>query len=247
VLLSRFVRGTDPDAGFRLLLAAGDVFCPTYRFLDPRIDWFKDPFFERYLARFGEHGQLNMYRRWMLYQLLRLTRDIPGDTVECGSFRGAASWLIATMNEGSGKTHHIFDSFEGLSAPGPSDGDFWSRGSLSCDEESVRARMADVASDVRYYKGWIPTRFHEVADRRFSFVHVDVDLEAPTIDSVRFFYDRLVPGAVLVCDDYGFSMCPGATRAIDDFLADKPERMLALPNAGGFFIKDRATAERLPG
>ncbi len=245
VLLTRFVRGADDEAGFRLMRAAADVFNPSYRFVDPRLDWFHDPFFEAYLTRFEEHGQLNAFRRWTMYQLLRLTATVPGDTAECGVFQGAASWLIATTNGGSAKIHHVFDSFEGLSEPGAGDGSFWTRGGLACDEASVRARLADCPSEVRYYKGWIPTRFADVAGRSFSFVHVDVDLEAPTIDSVKFFYDRLSPGAVLLCDDYGFGTCPGATRAIDAFLEDKPEKMLALANGGGFFIKGRAVSDAI--
>jgi hypothetical protein len=45
------------------------------------------------------------------------------------------------------------------------------------------------------------------------------------------------PGGVIICDDYGFESCPGATRALDDFLADKPERVLSMPAGGGFIVK----------
>jgi hypothetical protein len=97
-------------------------------------------------------------------------------------------------------------------------------------------------ANVQVYRGWIPQRFGEVAARRFSFVHIDVDLYEPTRDSIEFFYPRLAPGAVLVCDDYGIVTCPGATKAIEDFLRDKPEKMLALTDGGGFFIKGVATS-----
>ena len=50
----------------------------------------------------------------------------------------------------------------------------------------------------------IPTRFDEVADRSFCFVHVDVDLFEPTRESIAFFYPRMVPGGVMLFDDYGF-------------------------------------------
>jgi len=35
---------------------------------------------------------------------------------------------------------------------------------------------------------------------------------------------------------------PGATLAIDEFLADKDEKMVALPGGGGFLVKALATA-----
>ena len=39
--------------------------------------------------------------------------------------------------------------------------------------------------------------------------------------------------AVLLCDDYACTTCPGATEAIDRFLGDKPEKMVSLDAGGG--------------
>jgi predicted O-methyltransferase YrrM len=68
-------------------------------------------------------------------------------------------------------------------------------------------------------------------------VHIDVDLYNPTKDSLEFFCPRLRPGGIIVCDDYGFSSCPGATAACNEFLADKPEKMIGLSDGGGFLFK----------
>ena len=107
---------------------------------------------------------------------------------------------------------------------------------MGVSEDTVRANLS--AFDfVRYHRGWIPERFDDVADRRFAFVHVDVDLEQPTRDSLAFFYPRLVPGGVLLCDDYGFVTCPGARRAFDEYIADKPEPLPERPTGQGFLIK----------
>ena len=61
-------------------------------------------------------------------------------------------------------------------------------------------------------------RIPEVESKKFAFVHVDVDLYQPTLDSLKFFYPRLLPGGVIVVDDYGYSVFPGAKRAVDEFL-----------------------------
>jgi hypothetical protein len=49
-------------------------------------------------------------------------------------------------------------------------------------------------------------------------LHVDVDLYKPTLQSLEFFWPRIAVGGVVVCDDYGFTTCPGARRAMDNFL-----------------------------
>ncbi|MEO8901663.1 MAG: TylF/MycF/NovP-related O-methyltransferase [Polyangiaceae bacterium] len=236
-LLYRRFAHNDLEAGFSLLHKLGSAILPGYRFQFPQIGWWLDPAFNDYLRRFGELDGMNGDRKWMLFQLCRMSHSIPGDTAECGVFRGASSYLICLANDGTGKRHHLFDSFEGLSAPGSRDGRYWTAGALACSLHDVQERLERFADVNDYHEGWIPDRFPRVADRRFSFVHVDVDLEQPTGDSALFFYERLNPGGIFLCDDYGFSSCPGATVALDEFLSNKPEKMVALSGGGGFFIK----------
>jgi hypothetical protein len=113
---------------------------------------------------------------------------------------------------------------------------------MKCGIEEVRDALCEF-SDVQFHAGWIPDRFDEVKDQRFSFVHIDVDLAEPTRESLAFFYPRMEAGGIIACDDYGISTCPGATQAIDHYLADKPEKMLPLPDGGGFLIIKTPTAE----
>ena len=212
---------------------------PEYHFKWPQMAWWEDAGFAAYLERFGESTGCNSDRRWAVYQLLRLIKDVPGDTAECGVYTGAMSWLICRANQDDAveRSHHLFDSFEGLSAPDTPDGSHWRSGDLSCNLERVKANLSEFGDALHYYPGWIPDCFAEVSGRRFAFLHIDVDLYAPTREAVNFFYPLLNPGAIVVCDDYGFTSCPGATLAVDEVLSNKPEKMLMLPDGGGFFIK----------
>lgn len=223
---------------FENLTKIASILVPEYRFKWPQVSWWKTTWFTSYLEKFGEDGSFNADRRWMVYQLMQLIADIPGDTVECGAYKGAASWLICKANQeaGQGKTHFIFDSFEGLSKPNPCDGMHWQEGDLRFPLESTRHNLAEYEL-LEFLEGWIPSRFNEVENRRFSFVHIDVDLYEPTLQSVDFFYERLAPGAIMLCDDYGFDTCPGATKAMDDFFCGKPEAIVSLCSGGGFIVK----------
>jgi len=223
------------------------TFCGTYRLRTPELEWFDDRAFNEFLTHFGEHRGLNADRRWMLHQLLRATGEVDGDTAECGVFRGASSYLICAANVAGGKprTHHLFDSFAGLSAPDAKDGSHWRQHDLRYGLENVKENLGRF-SELEFHPGWIPDRFFEVESHRFSFVHIDVDLYAPTRDSIRFFYPRLSQGGIIVCDDYGFASCPGATKAIDEYLADKPEKMIGLSDGGGFLIKGTPVRDPAP-
>lgn len=229
------------------LAFAGRFLCPEYVFKWPQIDWFEDWKIHEFYKFFPqEKNGYNMDRRWNVIQFLRLIANVPGDTAECGVFEGATSWLIlehAPKWKGKEREHHIFDSFEGCSAPGEYDHpSHFHKGILACGEENVRNTLSDYGERAHYYKGWIPERFEEIADRKFAFAHLDVDLYEPTRDSIEFFYPRMPDGAILICDDYGCGTCPGATKAINEFLAYKPEKMLSYASGGGFMIKGIATA-----
>lgn len=242
---ARFLRNfvsRNRDRRLSALKMVADRLIPDYRLTWHQMDWWHDAKFNAYLDRFDERDVFNTHRRWMLWQLLRLVVDVPGDTAECGVFQGSSSWLVCSAMQGTGRTHHLFDSFEGLSPPEPQDGTYWSAGSLAAGEEIVARKLEPFAEMLEFHKGWIPDRFPDVKEKAFAFVHVDVDLQQPTLDSVEFFYPRLSAGGILICDDYGCSTCPGATQAIDTFLADKAEKMLSLDAGGGFFIKGIATA-----
>jgi len=69
-------------------------------------------------------------------------------------------------------------------------------------------------------------------------VHVDVDLFEPTAARLEFFYPRLVSGGMIVCDDYGFTTCPGARKACDDFCAKTPQQtVIHLTTGQGIIMK----------
>ncbi len=229
--------------GFRIVTTLAKRFIPAYKFTWPELAWFHYPKLNNVLTRFEEREGFNAHRRFALQQLLRLTSNIPGDTAECGVYKGCGSYIILQANKQSSfdRVHHIFDSFEGLSNPLSKDGEYWSVNDLSMEESVVKENLSEF-SKVKFYKGWIPNRFGDIDRFTFSFIHVDVDLYEPTLESVKFFYDRLNIGGIFVCDDYGFLTCPGATSAIEEFLLSKPEKMVSLPGGGGFFIKGCVTS-----
>ena len=183
-------------------------------------------------------------RCYVLLDLARTTRKITGDIAECGVRHGKSSlFILSGMGTGSGRSFHIFDSFEGLSEPRSFDrnesGDTaWKKGELAVEEQTVLRNLRGFDTPIELHKGWIPDRFKDVKNSKFAFVHVDVDLYEPTRDSFAFFYPRMSKGGVMICDDYGSAYCPGAKKAVDEFFAEKPERVIALPTGQSLIIKE---------
>jgi O-methyltransferase len=205
--------------------------------------WQQDQAFWRDYRRVAGRNLRSAERKYAVRELVRSLADVPGDTAECGVFEGATSFFICQARGGG--THHAFDSFAGLSRPSIEDEPdvptvaAWRAGDL-CRSETIARRNLASFPQVRFYPGWIPERFGEVASCRFSFVHIDVDLYQPTRDSLEFFYPRMSPGGMIVCDDYGYVNCPGAKQACDELAADWPEPWIHLPTGQGLLIKQTA-------
>jgi hypothetical protein len=200
---------------------------------EPEMAWAGDGEFLGAMRRFDPTGY-SMDRKFFLRELLKLVDHLEGDTAEAGVYEGAASSIICKARGGR-STHWAFDSFEGTSASSERDDDFWSAGALASSEAGARALLEPLGAVV--LKGWIPEVFAAASIERLVFAHVDVDIHDPTLASFEFFYDLVVPGGVIVCDDYGFTVCSGAKEAVDGFMAGRPESVIHSPTGQGIVIK----------
>ena len=89
---------------------------------------------------------------------------------------------------------------------------------------------------LKFTKGWIPKDLRKYKIKKFSFIHIDLDLHKPILDTLEFFYPKLVKGGIIICDDYNSSQFPGAKKAWDDFFKDKNNEFLYEQPFGGCFI-----------
>ncbi len=216
------------------------------KWLDMRIynkhtNWQNDREFLALMQSFQAKYPRVKERQFFLYNLARDLRRLPGETAECGALGGASSHVIMSAFEDD-RPHHIFDSFSGLSQPTEHDTPktqgvrALQAGEFASPLDETKANLASHASAC-FYKGWIPERFPEVADKQFCLVSIDVDFYEPTRDSFEFFFPRLVAGGAIVCDDYGFSTCPGAKKAMDEMAAKFDRHVVHIPTGQGLVLK----------
>jgi O-methyltransferase len=173
-------------------------------------------------------------RCYLLYTAARQAARTNPDAEwwECGVYKGGTAMLLASLIERVAPrdqwiTLRLFDTFEGMPETDPTRdlhqaGDF-----ADTDLRSVRARVPQPF--VHVHPGFIPTTFSELGDARIALAHIDVDLYTSILDCCRFIYPRMLPGAFMIFDDYGFPSCPGARQAVDEFFADKREAPFVLP------------------
>jgi hypothetical protein len=92
----------------------------------------------------------------------------------------------------------------------------FSQGDAAVSFERVQALFRPFPR-VHLQRGFIPQVLSQLPDSRWAFVHIDVDLYEATLAALEYFYPRLVKGGVIICDDYGSRLFPGARKAWESY------------------------------
>lgn len=165
---------------------------------------------------------------------------VPGAFAELGVWRGNSAKAIHAL--APARRFYLFDTFEGFDAADAGD----SRSIMVHFRDTSAARVRAFigpAADLRIVPGRFPETAAAVpAEERFAFVQIDCDLYAPTLAALEFFYPRMAPRGLVVVHDYASGRWPGVARAVDEFLAGRPEALLHVPDVSGSAAFRRAPA-----
>lgn len=165
---------------------------------------------------------LSDYEALKIYELVKKITKLTGDIAEVGAYKGGSAKLICYAREND-RPVHLFDTFEGL--PGFSEEDTKVFGKMLASFEEVKKYLKD-EKNVYIYKGLFPETSGPIVNKRFSFVHLDADLYKSTLNSLDFFYPRMVCGGIILSHDYHSSR--GVKLAFDTFFEKKPEIVIEL-------------------
>lgn len=158
---------------------------------------------------------------------------LAGDFAEVGVYRGGSAKIICEAKRE--RPLHLFDTFEGLPATGDHDWSFAERQYTESLPAVQSYLQEDEYPNVFFYKGLFPETAKPVEDKRFAFVHLDVDLLSSTLDSLEFFYPRMEKAGIILSHD--FSTTFGVRKAFYDYFADKPEPVFELGTSQCFAVK----------
>lgn len=146
-------------------------------------------------------------------------KDIPGEFIEIGAYKGGSSDIIAKYNPN--KELYCIDSFEGL--PETTKFDFHNRGDFAgVDHVALSGYFKIIRPNVRVIKGFTPDVFDIFGDnQRFAFAFIDVDLYQSVLDCLDFVFPRMSKGGIVLLDDYKQKSTPGCKKAIEEFMEEK--------------------------
>lgn len=170
---------------------------------------------------------------YQVYTAVQRTKKIDGDIAEVGVYRGGSAKLICEAKEN--RPLHLFDTFEGLpDLCEIDDPEQFHKGKFLASLESVKDCLKKYPN-VHFYKGLFPSTAEPIKSKKFSFVHLDVDLYESTLNCIEFFYPRMSSGGIIISHDY--TSTPGVRKAFDGFFKDKPEPVIELLGSQCMVVK----------
>lgn len=192
---------------------------------------------------------INTYGEWRVHIALWAAQNAfrrEGDFVECGVCLGFMSSAIMTYlrwnEEKDARRYVLVDNFEGI-VP-----------SLLTDEEKQLGRahqFGDIYSstyeravknlsefaNVDFVKGNVPDVLSQVQTNKIAFLHLDMNATIPEISALSYFWDKLIPGAFVLLDDYAYNGYEPQQRAFDELSSKLGFSVVSLPTGQGLIIK----------
>ena len=166
----------------------------------------------------------------------RNLRDVAGREaviIESGVGNGSTLIFLLKLQNylGDRRAIYAFDSFEGFPGGSQNDSEEFLRlgkpdyKNFTLDFVKAKLRSHQISKDdvarVEFIKGFIPDSLVSFSGAGVSLLNCDLDLYKPTKETLNFFWPFIVPGGVVMLDEYDIGndqeKWPGAKKAIDEF------------------------------
>jgi len=212
-------------------------------------DFLRDPRFVAANAQAvaTDHGLgPNLHLEWRIYVCCWAAAHAlrhPGDFVECGVHSGIysrAAVEYVQFEKAADRKFYLLDTFEAL----PADQLLPEEVEIGVSEHykyrdvlaSARTTFAPYPN-VELVPGRVPETLARVPSTQIAYLSIDMNAVVPEIAAAEYFWDKLVPGAVVVLDDYGWRRHIAQKRGFDRFAAERGVSVLSLPTGQGLIFK----------
>jgi O-methyltransferase len=186
-----------------------------------------------------DHTLVDNFRCYELWTLVEQSAKLTGDIIEIGTWRGGTGALMAVQAARCGIDGKVYlcDTFTGVVKSSDKDTYYNDGEHADVSLEGVRNLIDRQLglNNVEILQGMFPEDTgHQVAQNRFRLCHIDVDVYQSASDILDWVWERLVPGGIVVYDDYGFQSCDGIRKHVNEIKSRKDG--IVLHNLNGHAI-----------
>lgn len=141
------------------------------------------------------------------------------------------------------KKYYMLDTFYGLDSKFSTADEYNSGLNVKYRQENADKLYHHVLENfasfpVKIIRGAVPATLGQVDTTKLAFVSIDMNSVKPEMAALEFCWDKLVPGGIIVLDDYGYNnQSVAQKKAHDEFAASKNVKILSVPTCQGILIK----------
>ena len=169
------------------------------------------------------------------YEIYKMIKEVPGEIIECGVFKGASYLRFAMFREifGNPFSKKIigFDTFSKFPETTFQDDNkarnkfINSAGSDSIskdqllkilDNKGLNKHVDLIEGDITET---VPSYVKANPELKISLLNLDTDIYEPAVTILEHLYPKITKGGILMLDDYGTH--PGETKAVDEYFKNK--------------------------
>jgi hypothetical protein len=176
--------------------------------------------------------------------------DMPGCVAECGLGQGITFAMLSLLIREEGKQRPLwgFDSFQGFPEPtiedksprNPRRGEW--NATTKGEMLNCLSQFGDT-SHIQIIEGFFEKTLPISPVRDISLLHLDVDLYASYKICLEELFPRMVPGGIVVFDEFAREKWPGARRAIDQYFEGTPYvPQVESSNPRKYYVVKKSTA-----
>jgi O-methyltransferase len=175
-------------------------------------------------------------RIWRVYTLCWAAKScmaLDGDFVDVGCYDGKTVAVIdryCGFSKHVSKRYWLFDIFDSPPLESRKVGhgpDLYGQ---------VQAMFPD-ASRYSVVKGPVPGSFDGNLPEKIAFAQIDLNAAEPELAALERIFDRIVPGGMIIFDDFGFSRYSSTRELEADFMSRRGLTIFECPTGQGIFIK----------
>lgn len=187
--------------------------------------WEGDVAFQSIHREIRGHTLVDVYRCHELWQLVEKVQqlDPAAAILEVGVWRGGTAAVMARrlLDLKSPATLYLADTFAGVAKAGANDAFYTGGEHHDTSQDTVEGLIKRTSAypSTRVLKGIFPDETGGLihAGQKFSLCHIDVDVYDSAKGVLDWVWPRLIPGGVVVFDDYGFHYCTGVAKLVEEY------------------------------
>jgi len=168
----------------------------------------------------------------MLHYML-MSENIEGEVVEMGVYDGGTAMLMSLLTT---KKVYLYDSFKGFPAEDTvgKESSAFVPFKFAIEKDTVLKKYLkyDIKKPI-IVSSYFSELTHNDFPEKIAFAHLDSDIYQSMYDSLNLVYPLISKGGFILIDDYLSTRWEGTTKAVSDFLLDKPEKVINLPGSNG--------------